>query len=498
MRDGNARARVSGSFARMPFWPLTPVAAPATSQPDRFAHEFRAAWVATVDNIDWPTKPGLSASEVRNQMDQILDRLQSLNMNAVILQVRPSADALYKSDLEPSSYFLTGAQGKALSRDPLADAIKSAHLRGLELHVWLNPYRAYHPAQKGGFSSQHFSRKHPDVTYAYGKYLWMDPGAKAVQDHTFKVFMDLVERYDIDGIHIDDYFYPYPEGTTEFPDQKTYADYTARGGQLGLADWRRKNVDDFIERVYRGVKQRKAWVKFGISPFGIWKPGYPAQITGFSQYDKLYADARKWLREGWCDYFTPQLYWPIDKPEQSFPVLLDWWRGENAAGRHIWPGHFTSRITESNWSVAEIVNQVNVIRRGPGSHGTVHFSMKTLLNNSKGIGDALKSSVFAEKALVPESPWLSRNRPDEPSVLTNEVLMKRGTPTWVVKVRKDASVRFYVVSRQSGGSEVPMLVTDSPGFQWRLDETLPSSVSVAAIDRFGNVGPSLVVARPAR
>lgn len=468
-----------------------------TSSPDRFAHEFRAAWVASVDNIDWPTAPGLSDSEVRNQMEVILDRLQELNMNAAIVQVRPSADALYKSNLEPSSYFLTGVQGKVLSRDPLADAIKAAHLRGIELHVWLNPYRAYHPAQKGPMSRDHFSRTHPEAVYSYGKFLWMDPGSKAVQEHTFKVFMDLVERYDIDGIHIDDYFYPYPEGSTDFPDQKTYGEYVSHGGTLGLADWRRKNVDDFIERVYKGVKERKAWVKFGISPFGIWKPGYPSQITGFSQYDKLYADARKWLREGWCDYFTPQIYWPIDKPEQSFPVLLDWWRGENVMGRHIWPGHFTSRVSnESNWPVSEVVNQVNVMRRGPGTHGTVHFSMKPLLTNAKGIGDALKSSVFPEKALVPESPWLNASRPGAPEVVSNDVQTKRGQPTWVVKLRKESGTRFFVVSKRAGEGEVPMLVTDAPGFQWRMDETLPSSVSVAVVDRFGNVGPGLEVSRP--
>jgi uncharacterized lipoprotein YddW (UPF0748 family) len=483
----------------MPFWPVVTAAPQQLDSPDRFAREFRAAWVASVNNIDWPTAPGLSADEVKNQMDLILDQLQALNMNAVVLQVRPSADALYKSELEPSSYYLTGEQGKTLTRDPLADAIKLAHLRGIEVHVWLNPYRAYHPAQKGAFSAKHFSRTHPEAVYSYGKYLWMDPGSKAVQEHTYRVFMDLVERYDLDGIHIDDYFYPYPEGTAEFPDQKTYADYLAKGGNLAVADWRRKNVDDFIERVYKGVKERKAWVKFGISPFGIWKPGFPAQITGFSQYDKLYADARKWLREGWCDYFTPQLYWPIDKPEQSFPVLLDWWRGENVMGRHIWPGHFTSKVgADGNWAASEIVNQINVIRRGPGTHGTVHFSMKTLLNNSKGISDALRIGVFAEKALVPESPWLSTDRPASPEVVSNEVQTKQGARTWTVRLRKGdgRTVRFFVVSKRVTGGEVPLLVSDSPGFQWRVDETVPMTVTVSAVDRFGNVSSSVEVARP--
>ena len=484
----------------MPIWPLVgALMTTSHAPPTTINREFRAAWVASVANIDWPSAPGLPAETVKAEMDTILDKVQDLNMNAVIVQVRPSADALYRSDLEPTSYYLTGQQGSPISRDPLADGIKAAHRRGIEFHVWLNPYRANHPNQKGGFASNHFSQTHPEAVVKYGQYLWMDPGSKAVQDHTFKVFMDLVDRYDIDGIHIDDYFYPYPEGGAEFPDDRSYESYLSNGGSLERPDWRRKNVDDFIHRVYEGVKQHKRWVKFGISPFGIWKPGYPAQIKGFSQYDSLYADARKWLKEGWCDYFTPQLYWPINRVEQSFPVLLGWWREQNDLGRHIWPGHYTSKVgTDGDWSANEIVDQVNVIRQGPGSHGTVHFSMKTLMNNSKGICDALKIGVFREKALVPESPWLSDERPAKPRLVSSAIEDKGGDKFWVVKVRNGSKrkVRFYVLSKQDVDDEVPLMVSDAPGFMWRLDDQVPDHLHVTAVDLFSNTSEPLEVKKP--
>ncbi|MES1147364.1 MAG: family 10 glycosylhydrolase, partial [bacterium] len=458
-----------------------------------------AAWVASVANIDWPSRPGLPAESVRMEMNLILDKLQDLNMNAVIVQVRPSADALYNSTLEPSSYYLTGKQGASLDYDPLPDAIKEAHRRGIEFHVWLNPYRAYHPNQKGGFAFNHFTQLHPEAVHKYGQYYWMDPGSKAVQDHTFKVFMDLVDRYDIDGIHIDDYFYPYPEGGQDFPDDSTYTTYRSQGGMLGRPDWRRKNVDDFIHRVYDGVKEHKRWVKFGISPFGIWKPGYPAQITGMSQYDNIYADARKWLQEGWCDYFTPQLYWQINKPEQSFPVLLDWWRAQNDLSRHIWPGLYTSKVgTDGDWSAAEIVNQVNIAQQGPGTHGTAHFSMKTLMYNNKGLSDALKLGPYRSKVLMPESPWLSSDRPAKPKLVSSNVQSRDGTRYWVVKVKNGGKtkVRFYVVSQHSLDGDVPLLVSDAPGFMWRMDETVPEHLSVTAVDLFSNTSEPLDVGKP--
>ncbi len=379
--------------------------------------EFRAAWVATVDNIDWPTKPGLSADQQKSEMIDILDKLKLTNMNAIVFQIRTSADAMYESKFEPWSWYLTGKQGTGPGYDPLKFATEEAHKRGIEMHVWFNPYRAGHPAQLGGYSSDHISNTHPEAVYQYGGFKWMDPGQKWVQDRSYDVFMDVVKRYDIDGIHIDDYFYPYPiskDGKeVPFPDDKTFSDYTKKGGKLGKSDWRRKNVDDLIFRVFRGMKQQKPWLKFGISPFGIYRPGIPAGISaGIDQYEALSADALKWLKQGWCDYYTPQLYWPIEQEKQSFPVLLKWWREQSDGKVPVWPGLYTGRINPDDpksWDVSQVIRQVEMTQQGAESIGQVHFSMKSLQKNWKGVSDELLAKVYKQIAIVPET-----NNPSSP------------------------------------------------------------------------------------
>jgi uncharacterized lipoprotein YddW (UPF0748 family) len=312
--------------------------------------EFRGVWVATVSNIDWPSRRDLSVEQQKAELLDLLDRAQRLHLNAIILQVRPACDALYASDLEPWSEYLTGQMGKAPEPfyDPLAFAVAEAHRRGLELHAWFNPYRARHAAAAGTIAPGHISRTQPDLVKTYGKSLWLDPGEPSVQEHTIRVIMDVVRRYDIDGVHLDDYFYPYKERDAQnqvlpFPDEPSWERYLQTGGKLGRSDWRRENVNTLVRRLYRQIKASKPWVKFGISPFGIWRPGFPSQIQGFDAYEELFADARKWLAEGWVDYFTPQLYWRIEQTAQSYPVLLNWWVQQNLQGRHLWPGNFASR-----------------------------------------------------------------------------------------------------------------------------------------------------------
>lgn len=368
--------------------------------------EFRAAWVATVDNIDYPSKRGLPLAQMKSELLNIIKLADEIKLNALIFQIRPSVDAFYKSDIEPWSEYLTGAQGKAPEGgwDPLKFAIDECHARGIELHAWFNPYRAWHPAAKGAPAASFIGNTHPTLAKKYGKYLWLDPGEPLVQKRSYDVFLDVVKRYDVDGIHIDDYFYPYPEKGEDFPDQASFASYREQGGTLGRADWRRKNVDDFIEKVYKGIKQTKSKVKFGISPFGIYRPGIPEGIqAGIDQYDALYADALKWLREGWCDYFTPQLYWAIDQKPQSYPVLLNWWASQNPKNRFIWPGNYTSRLGEGTkgFSNEEVLNQIKLTRNTPGATGNVHFSFKAFANNWKGITDSLKADLYAKRALIP-------------------------------------------------------------------------------------------------
>ena len=288
----------------------------SSSAPPPTPREFRAVWVATVANIDWPSKPGLSTWDQQRELIAILDRAQSLRMNAVIFQVRPGADAMYASPYEPWARFLTGRQGRAPEPpwDPLAFAVEQAHQRGMELHAWFNPYRAAY-ARDSLPARTHISKTNPGLVRSYGTFLWMDPGDPEVRRRSLRAIVDVVKRYDVDGVHIDDYFYPYPETDggkkIDFPDSATYARYLKAGGKLAKDDWRRDNVNKLVEALYKGVHAAKPQVRVGISPFGIWRPGFPPSVKGFDAYAEIYADSKKWLQNGWADYVVPQLYWPI-------------------------------------------------------------------------------------------------------------------------------------------------------------------------------------------
>jgi uncharacterized lipoprotein YddW (UPF0748 family) len=399
-------------------------ASPAAAEPPAIRREFRGVWVATVGNIDWPSRPGLTTAEQQAELVTLLDSAVSLRLNAVVLQVRPAADALYASKIEPWSEFLTGTEGQAPSPwyDPLAFAVREAHARGLELHAWFNPYRAGTPAQKSRHPASHISRTMPAVVKKYGPYLWMDPGEPAVRRRTVRVVLDVVRRYDIDGVHLDDYFYPYQEydrrgAVIDFPDARSWRKYRASGGKLSRADWRRRNVDQLVHELYDGIHEVKPWVKFGVSPFGIWRPGNPSTITGYDAYERLYADSRKWLRNGWVDYFTPQLYWPIAQAGQSYTTLLDWWVSQNVRHRNIWPGQYTNKAganRESGWRAQEIVDQIEATRAQPGASGNVHFSGRAFLENPDSLHERLRAGPYADIAIVPASPWLHRTPPAAP------------------------------------------------------------------------------------
>jgi uncharacterized lipoprotein YddW (UPF0748 family) len=373
--------------------PLTSVPAQAAS-PEK---EFRAAWVATVYNIDWPAKAGLPVATQKAQLRAILDRAKELKLNAILFQVRPASDALYSSKLEPWSQFVSGKQGVSPGYDPLEFAIEEAHKRGIELHAWFNPFRAATSAS-GSFAENHVSRKHPDWIRRFGSQLWIDPGEPAAREYVLEVMLDVVRRYDIDGVHIDDYFYAYPlkKGDAFFPDDATWERHGMKTG-LRRPDWRRENINQFVAALNSGIKSAKPSVKFGISPFGIWRPRNPATIEAdLDAYAQLFADSRKWLAEGWCDYLSPQLYWGIEPAKQSFPVLLEWWRAQSR-GVPIWPGIATERIGSSR-PASEMIRQIELTRQGGGIPGHVHWSMKSLMQNQGGIADLLKAGPYAETA----------------------------------------------------------------------------------------------------
>ncbi len=334
--------------------------------------EFRGAWVATVHNLDWPSRPGLSAAAQQAELRAILDRARSLKLSAILFQVRPMSDALYASETEPWSQFLTGKQGQSPGYDPLAFAIREAHARGLELHAWINPFRAASNA-RATLSAQHVARRHPEWVRRYGAQLWLDPGEPAARAYVLGIFEDIVRRYDLDGVHIDDYFYPYPlKGGAAFPDDASWQRFGLTSG-LSRADWRRENINDFVRSMYRRVKTLKPGVLVGISPFGIWRPGVPAGTTAqLDPFAHLFADSRKWLAEGWCDYLAPQLYWNIEG-EQSFPLLLDWWR-EQSPGKPVWPGLAVDRIGRTRPCTGDrSPNSAEPPRdRAPGAHLLEH------------------------------------------------------------------------------------------------------------------------------
>ena len=364
------------------------------------AREIRGVWIATVSNIDWPSRRDLSAAEQQAELIRIFDRAQSLGLNAVFLQVRPAADAIYPANDAPWSEYLTGTAGEAPrdAYDPLAFAIAAAHARGLQLHAWFNPFRARHATAVSPLAPSHVAARRPELVRTYGAQLWLDPGEADAQRELIAAVCDVVRRYDVDGVHMDDYFYPYPEGELDFPDDATWRRYRASGGRLARDDWRRDNINRMVRTLYTSVKAIRRDVVVGISPFGIWRPGNPEQIRGFDAYAKLYADSRLWLRRGWVDYLAPQLYWPIDRREQSFTALLRWWLAQDRRRRGIIPGMSVSRVANGQPNAipaAEIARQIREAR-GAGARGFILFSARALMDNRGGVADAVASALEAE------------------------------------------------------------------------------------------------------
>lgn len=497
------------TLAALALWPLTTRALDFTQdprlQPSPPLREFRGVWVATVYNIDWPSQPGLSAAKQQAEMIAILNRAAQLRLNAVIFQVRPMADAFYKSRIEPWSPYLTGEMGKNPGYDPLAFAVQEAHRRGLELHAWFNPYRAKTGTQTS-ISSTHVTRSQPSVIRRAGKNLWMDPSSGFVRNRAITVIMDVAKRYDVDGIHIDDYFYPYPDsgGGAGFDDTANWDSYRKKGGKLTRDNWRRDHVNRLVREVYSTLKRSKPQVKFGVSPFGIWQPGYPASVEGkLDAYGELYADSRRWLHEGWLDYISPQLYWKTKGP-QSFTFLYNWWQAENTKGRHVWPGIAVSRIGRGDEgdgrSASEIITQINTTRKNRGSApgtGHIHWNDKAFRRNAGNINKSLVSSVYTEPALVPVSPWLGNGKKLPQAIVTTAHLEgERLSLKWHPEGKRASAVRWWVIQILNGK-------------HWQIARTVPGAatgidllkadkidaVSIRPVDPAGGVGRAVALRR---
>jgi uncharacterized lipoprotein YddW (UPF0748 family) len=380
--------------------------------------EFRSLFVATVGNIDWPRSKTDPPSVQQAELIGYLDMMRSTHMNAVLFQVRTSGDAFYASDIEPWSKYLTGKQGVAPSPawDPLRLLVDEAHRRGIEVHAWLNPYRANLAPNWDGLARNHMAVVYRQYAYPYGTFLWMDPGADDVIDRLLTVIKDIITRYNVDGIHFDDYFYPYPDAArTPFPDDATYRAYLKANGTLPRDDWRRDNVNKMIKRAYTLVKSVRPGVQFSLSPFGLYRPGHPSgmppPIAGLDPYSEIYADSLLWLQSGWVDFLAPQLYWTINATRQSYPMLLDWWLQKNVAKRNIYVANYVSNIRQpSSWPIAEIEAQIEIsrdpTRRDLRSLGNVLFSAKNFRDNTRGIRDAFTERVYTHNASTPPLPPL--------------------------------------------------------------------------------------------
>jgi len=396
-------------------------------------------------------------------------------------------DALYRSSLEPWSEFLTGEMGRPQDFDPLEFLVAEAHKRGILVHAWFNPYRAYHPAAKT-ISANHISKTHPELVRQYGRYMWLDPTEPEGQKYSVQVIADVVRRYDIDGVHFDDYFYPYAEKDAagkniDFPDDKNWQAYQQEGGKLNRGDWRRMHVNQFIEAVGREIKRIKPDIVYGISPFGIWQPMPEKGIKGFNAYAELYADARKWLQDGTVDYLAPQLYWETAREGQSFPVLLDWWRSQNTKKRFLWPGIAAYRIGSTpTFTANEIASQIESTRRSPETLGSIYFSFKSLRNDMGGIQNKLRTAVYTRDAVIPHFSWIRAAKISSP-----KVTIKRDADfvraSWTERGNRKA-FWFVVYTKDKDGWSYSVLPASERSIALSTDRRI-EKVIVTSVDRLG-------------
>ena len=416
-------------------------------------YEFRAAWIAAVENIDWPSRKGLPADSQRAEFIRQLDLLHRNGLNAVVVQIRPAADALYPSPYEPWSEWLSGVQGKPPSPyyDPLAFMIEETHKRGMEFHAWCNPYRAVYSIAKSSVSPSHITRQHPEWFLNYGGTLYFDPGNKDVQQYVVQVIRDIVHRYDIDALHFDDYFYPYRIPGKEFPDEHSYLKY---GQGMTKEDWRRSNVDSIIVHLSATIKEEKKYCKFGISPFGIWRnksrdPEGSETQAGQTNYDDLYADILLWLRNGWIDYVVPQIYFEFGHRHAAYEVLLDWW-SRHAYGRQCYIGLGIYKAGENPaWrDKTQLTRQIQAERNYyPQVQGAVYFSSSTFLRNPYGWGDSLQLHYYNYPALLPSMAWIDTVKPHVPVIQTEFNKDSTAMTAWLSKGDTNDNLRGYAIYR---------------------------------------------------
>jgi uncharacterized lipoprotein YddW (UPF0748 family) len=464
--------------------------------------EFRGAFVATVFNIDWPSSNSLTQAAQKQEFVTLLDRHKQAGLNAIFVQIRGYCDALYPSLFEPWSEVLAGQSGRSPQYDPLDFMISECRKRGMEFHAWFNPYRAVANINTAVLDPSHIARKRPEWLLALGNLRILDPGLPEVRDYVTSVVMDVVKRYDIDGVHFDDYFYPYPQTGQVLNDDSTYIRYNR--GFVDRGNWRRDNVDLFVKMISDTIHAVKPWVKFGISPFGIWQNKTTAQplgsaTGGLQSYSDQFADSRKWVQQGWLDYVTPQLYWYIGQAAANYGVLIPWWN-DIASGKHIYVGQGAYKInSDANWSATQMPTQLRLNRQTPNVFGSIYYNASALKSNLLGFTDSLRTNFYAYPALMPTMRWRDSIAPPPP---LNVVAIRNPTNirlTWTKpttstqeldRVRQFAIYRFddYTPVNLTDARAIRFITpTDTTAF---VDDNVQFgrryTYIVTALDRFHN------------
>ncbi len=426
-----------------------------TTTPKR---EFRGAWIATIGNIDWPSKQGLDATMQQQEFIALIDQMKDNGLNAAIVQIRPCADALYDSPFENWSKYLSGKQGVPPTPyyDPLEFMINECHKRCIEFHAWFNPYRALVDANKNLNTATHCTNTHPNWFLNYGGKKYFDPGLPEVREYFTNIVLDVVKRYDVDAIHFDDYFYPYRIAKQEFPDFKSYAKYGSNFPNKD--DWRRNNVNTLIESLSKKIKKEKPYVKFGISPFGVWRnsskdPEGSVTNGGQTNYDDLFADILLWLRKGWIDYALPQLYWEQGHHAADYDELINWW-SRHAYGKNMYVGHALYQIgtsTKACWrSLNEMNEQVALTRTTPGINGSSFYSANSFKKNCYGLNEDMKNNWYKTPSLLPSMPWIDSIPPASPKVESTITTNGFKQLNWTVSNPKQETLQFAIYRFEKG------------------------------------------------
>ncbi len=465
--------------------------------------EFRAVWIPSVANIVWPSKKNLTAEKQQEEFSKLMDQAFDMGMNAVIVQVRPSADAFYKSTINPWSEYLTGQQGKDPGYDPLAFMIEEAHKRNLEFHAWVNPFRASNSGEDKNWAANSVVKTHPDWIINYDNKKYINPGLPEARQYVVDSITEIVLNYDVDAIHIDDYFYPYMSGNTKFPDDNAFNKYKAEFKDV--KDWRRDNINSFIKSVRETLRAADPYVKLGVSPFGIWR-NTKADPTGAdvssttSSYDSVFADTRLWINNGWIDYITPQIYWEFGNKYAAYEKVLDFWVKEmdKNPNVHLYIGHAPYKIgtgeKNSAWqNPKELPNQLAYAQSFSQVNGSAFYNMNSLLNNPLGVKKEI-SSLYKYPALIPAMTWIDNEAPKAPTISstptkgivnltitgdddTTSVAIYRFAPGEKVDTSK-ASALFTTLRCQNGSAT--LTVNNSKGYTY----------VVTALDRLYNESPA--------